>query len=58
MFLLIRRFVIALTSIGLMPAWVETLCTQFLLGGQAWNEAEKSKIADLNWQIVVEKPAH
>ena len=57
MFLLLRRIVILFTSMGIMPAWVETLCTQFLLGGQAWNEAEKSKIADLNWQIVAEKPS-
>ena len=25
-------------------------------GGLAWNEAEKAKIADLNWRIVAEKP--
>jgi hypothetical protein len=25
-------------------------------GGQAWTDAEKAKIADLNWRIVAEKP--
>ena len=24
-------------------------------GGQAWTDAEKMKIADLNWRIVAEK---
>ena len=27
-----------------------------LKGGQAWAEAEKAKLADLNWQIIAEKP--
>jgi hypothetical protein len=46
----------ALTAIGLSPPWLDTLMTQLLLGGQAWAVAEKMKIADLNWEIVVEKP--
>jgi sterol 24-C-methyltransferase len=56
LFLLFRSFVISLTRIGLCPTWVETLINNLLLGGQAWAEAEKMKIADLNWQITVQKP--
>lgn len=46
----------ALAQIGALPQWAEVLCTNFLLGGQAWAAAEKAKLADLNWQIVVQKP--
>ena len=46
----------ALARIGALPQWAEVLCTNFLLGGQAWAAAEKAKLADLNWQIVVQKP--
>jgi len=55
-FLLIRWIVVNLTKLGISPVWIETLCTQFLLGGKAWADAEKAKLADLNWQIIVEKP--
>ena len=41
---------------GSLPQWAEVLCNNFLLGGQAWASAEKAKLADLNWQIVVQKP--
>ena len=44
-------------SIGLLPKWVESLISNLLLGGMAWAEAEKAKIADLNWRIIVQKPA-
>ena len=32
------------------------LVDNLLKGGQAWAEAEKAKLADLNWQINVRKP--
>ena len=50
------RGLAALARIGALPQWAEVLCTNFLLGGQAWAAAEKAKLADLNWQIVVQKP--
>jgi sterol 24-C-methyltransferase len=56
LFLLFRSIVIKISSVGLLPPWVETLVDQLLLGGQAWAAAEKAKIADLNWQMIVEKP--
>ena len=34
----------------------ETLVSNLLLGGVAWADAEKAKLADLNWQIFVQKP--
>ena len=37
--------------------WAEVLVDNLLKGGQAWAEAEKAKLADLNWQIIAEKPA-
>ena len=51
-----RNVVVGLNYIGLMPEWTETLVTNLLLGGYAWADAEKSKIADLNWQIFARKP--
>jgi len=45
-----------LTRIGLVPEWVDVLIDQFLKGGVAWNDAEKAKLVDLNWRIIVEKP--
>ena len=51
-----RNVVVGLNYIGLMPEWAETLVTNLLLGGYAWADAEKSKIADLNWQIFARKP--
>ena len=56
MFQAIRAVVAALARVGALPQWAEVLCTNFLLGGQAWAAAEKAKLADLNWQIVVQKP--
>jgi len=56
LFLFMRSIVIGLTSIGMCPVWVETLVNNLFLGGVAWADAEKMKIADLNWQIIVEKP--
>ncbi|MDP6932995.1 MAG: class I SAM-dependent methyltransferase [Myxococcota bacterium] len=51
-----RRFIRALEAIRLMPPWVEQTLDLLQTGGQAWTDAEKAKIADLNWRIVAEKP--
>lgn len=51
-----RRVIRFLTAICLCPAWVEHMLHNLQLGGQAWTDAEKMKIADLNWRIVCEKP--
>jgi sterol 24-C-methyltransferase len=56
LFLCIRWIVIQLHKIGVVPEWVETLVDNLLMGGRAWADAEKAKLADLNWQIIVEKP--
>jgi sterol 24-C-methyltransferase len=53
--LLVRRVVRALEAIRMMPAWVEESLDLLQQGGQAWTDAEKAKIADLNWRIVAEK---
>ena len=52
-----RRVVRALEAVRLMPPWVEETLDLLQTGGQAWTDAEKAKIADLNWRIVAEKPA-
>lgn len=51
-----RRVIRAMEAVRLMPAWVEETLELLQSGGQAWTDAEKAKIADLNWRIVVEKP--
>jgi len=56
MFLFMRKIVLGLASVGLMPEWFVKIIDNMLKGGQAWAEAEKMKIADLNWRIIVEKP--
>ena len=56
LFLIMREIIIALTYVGICPVWAETLVNNLLLGGQAWNSAEKMKLADMNWQLLVEKP--
>jgi len=56
LFLMMRQLIIGLNNIGLLPNWTETLVSNLLLGGIAWADAEKAKIADLNWQIFVQKP--
>ncbi len=53
-----RRAVRALEAVRLMPSWVEESLELLQTGGQAWTDAEKMKIADLNWRIVAEKPGH
>jgi len=51
-----RSVIRALEAIRLMPPWVEEILDLLQTGGQAWTDAEKAKIADLNWRIVAEKP--
>ncbi|MEO5651611.1 MAG: class I SAM-dependent methyltransferase [Marmoricola sp.] len=50
-----RRLVRGLERIKVAPAWVEESLDLLQKGGQAWTEAERAKIADLNWRIVAEK---
>jgi len=50
-----RRVIRALEAIRIMPPWVEQSLELLQTGGQAWTDAEKGKIADLNWRIVAEK---
>jgi sterol 24-C-methyltransferase len=51
-----RKFIRALEAIRILPSWVEESLELLQSGGQAWTDAEKAKIADLNWRIVAEKP--
>jgi sterol 24-C-methyltransferase len=50
-----RRLVRALEAIRVLPPWVEESLDLLQTGGQAWTDAEKAKIADLNWRIVAVK---
>jgi sterol 24-C-methyltransferase len=50
-----RRVVRALEAIRVLPPWVEESLDLLQTGGQAWTDAEKAKIADLNWRIVAKK---
>ncbi len=43
-------------ALRLLPSWVEETLDLLQTGGQAWTDAEKAKIADLNWRIVAERP--
>jgi sterol 24-C-methyltransferase len=52
-----RKAIRALEKMRIMPKWVEESLDLLQTGGAAWNEAEKAKIADLNWRIVAEKAA-
>jgi sterol 24-C-methyltransferase len=51
-----RKVIRALEAIRILPAWVEESLDLLQSGGESWTEAEKAKIADLNWRIVAEKP--
>jgi sterol 24-C-methyltransferase len=55
--LLGRKAVRALERMRIMPPWVEESLDLLQTGGDSWTQAEKAKIADLNWRIVAEKPA-
>ena len=48
----IRKVIRLLEKIRILPAWVEESLELLQTGGQAWTDAEKAKIADLNWRIV------
>ncbi|AXT84289.1 class I SAM-dependent methyltransferase [Aeromicrobium sp. A1-2] len=50
-----RHLVRALEKIKVAPAWIEESLELLQRGGEAWNEAERAKIADLNWRIVATK---
>jgi sterol 24-C-methyltransferase len=50
-----RKVVRGLESVRVLPPWVEESLDLLQTGGQAWTDAEKAKIADLNWRIVAEK---
>jgi len=52
-----RKVIRALEAIGMMPRWVEESLDLLQSGGEAWTDAEKAKLADLNWRIVAEKRA-
>lgn len=51
-----RRVVRALEALRILPPWVEESLDLLQSGGEAWTDAEKAKIADLNWRIVARKP--
>ncbi len=50
-----RRVIRGLQAIRLLPAWVEQALELLQAGGEAWTQAERAKIADLNWRIVAQK---
>ncbi|MEI6793577.1 MAG: class I SAM-dependent methyltransferase, partial [Actinomycetes bacterium] len=55
---LIRRghyAVRGLAAVGIAPVSMKESLDLLMRGGQAWNEAERAKIADLNWRIVATK---
>ncbi|MEO2168106.1 MAG: class I SAM-dependent methyltransferase [bacterium] len=52
-----RKGVRALEAIRVLPPWVEESLDLLQTGGQAWTDAEKAKIADLNWRIVARRPS-
>ena len=52
----VRKAIRFLQRLRLIPVWVEESLELLQTGGQSWTDAEKAKIADLNWRIVAEKP--
>ncbi|RMF20422.1 MAG: class I SAM-dependent methyltransferase, partial [Deltaproteobacteria bacterium] len=50
-----RYLIRALEKVRVLPPWVEQSLDLLQKGGQAWTDAERAKIADLNWRIVAEK---
>ena len=56
LFKALRLLVRVLSLAGLVPATWLKLIDNLLKGGGAWQRAERAKIADLCWQIVVRKP--
>lgn len=57
LFIFMRSIVRCFVKLGLVGPWFDKLISNLLLGGVAWADAEKAKLADLNWQIIVQKPA-
>jgi sterol 24-C-methyltransferase len=51
-----RKAIRSLEKMRMMPTWVEESLDLLQKGGESWTQAEKAKIADLNWRIVAEKP--
>lgn len=51
-----RRVVRGLEKVRIAPPWIEESLDLLQRGGEAWTQAERAKIADLNWRIVAEKP--
>lgn len=49
------RVVKGLAALRLAPDWATESLSLLQKGGQAWNAAERAKIADLNWRIVAMK---
>ena len=45
----------ALAAVHIAPEWATESLDLLQKGGKAWNEAERAKIADLNWRIVAKK---
>jgi sterol 24-C-methyltransferase len=52
----VQQFVRMCTTVRLLPPRVEEILSLLQEGGQSWTDAEKAKIADMNWRIVAEKP--
>ena len=52
----VRKVIRFFQRLKLIPSWVEESLDLLQTGGQSWTDAEKAKIADLNWRIVAEKP--
>ncbi len=50
-----RKAIRGLEKVRVVPPWVEESLELLQTGGEAWNQAERAKIADLNWRIVAEK---
>ena len=50
-----RKVIRGLEAIKVLPPWIEESLDLLQTGGQAWTDAERAKIADLNWRIVAEK---
>ena len=53
---IVRKVIRFFQRLKLIPSWVEESLDLLQTGGQSWTDAEKAKIADLNWRIVAEKP--
>jgi sterol 24-C-methyltransferase len=52
----VRRGAHILSKLHILSPWLDEVLSLLQKGGQSWTEAEKAKIADLNWRIVAEKP--